>query len=81
MMEKLKKILSNVLGIPESEITDETSPDNVETWDSFNGLMLVSELENEFNVKFTMDEVTSVKCVKDIKEALKKHGINLNESS
>ena len=42
--------------------------------------MLVSELENEFNVQFTMDEVTSVKCVKDIKEALKKHGVNLYES-
>ena len=79
-MKKLKKILSNVLGIPESEITDKTSPDNLETWDSFSGLMLVSELENEFNVQFTMDEVTSVKCVKDIKEALKKHGVNLYES-
>jgi acyl carrier protein len=79
-MKKLKKILSNVLGIPESDITDETSPDNLETWDSFSGLMLVSELENEFNIQFTMDEVTSVKCVKDIKEALKKHGVDLYES-
>ena len=42
--------------------------------------MLVSELENEFNVKFTMNEVISVKCVKDIKETLKKHGISLDES-
>jgi acyl carrier protein len=76
-MEKLKQILSKILGIDENLITDETSPDNVETWDSFNGLMLVSELEEGFNVKFTMDEVVSVKCVKDIKEALKKHGVNL----
>ena len=74
-MNRLNQILSKVLRITEDQITDETSPDTVETWDSFNGLMLVSELENEFNVKFTMNEVMSVKCVKDIKEALKKHGV------
>jgi len=80
-MNRLKKILSKVLRIDEDKITDETSPENVDTWDSFNGLMLVSELETEFHVSFTMEEVTSVTCVKDIKEALKKHGVTLNESS
>lgn len=80
-MKRLKQMLSNVLQISEEEIMDETSSDNVETWDSFNGLMLVSELENEFKVKFTMDEVIAVKCVKDIKDALRKHGVDLDESS
>jgi len=78
-MKKLRMVLSKVLGIDENTITDKTSPDNVETWDSFNGLMLVSELEKEFNVKFTMDEVVSVKNVGDIKKTLRKHGIRLQE--
>lgn len=77
-MDRLKAILSKVLGIEPDSITDKTSPDNVESWDSFNGLMLASELEKGFNVKFTMDEVVSVKNVRDIKESLKKHGIKLN---
>ena len=76
-MRRLKYILSKVLEIDESLITDKTSPDNTETWDSFNALMLVSELEKEFNVKFTMEEVTAVKCVKDIKQTLTNHGIML----
>lgn len=80
-MQRLKSILSKILEIKEVEITDDTSPDNVESWDSFNGLMLASELENEFKVKFTMEEVVAVKCVKDIKESLKKHGVNLQENS
>ena len=78
-MNRLKAILSKVLSIDKDSINDKTSPDNAESWDSFNGLMLVSELEKEFNVKFTMEEVVSVKNVKDIKESLKKHGIKLNE--
>ena len=77
-MKRLKAILSKVLDINESDINEETSPDNVESWDSFNGLILVSELENSFNVKFTMEEITSVKCVSDIKKALEKQGVALD---
>lgn len=78
-MERLKSVLSNVLNIKEDTINDETSPDNVEMWDSFAGLMLVSELESQFKIKFSMDEIVAVKCVGDIKEALKRHGVVLNE--
>lgn len=76
-MERLKTILSKVLGVDKNSISNATSPDNVENWDSFNGLILVSELESTFKVKFTMEEVSSAKCVKDIKGCLRKHGVIL----
>lgn len=78
-MNKLKKILSKVLGVKEADISDDSSPDNIDSWDSFNGLMLVSELENEFKISFTIDEVVKVKTVGDIKRALIKHGVKLDE--
>lgn len=80
-MNKLKTLISRVLNVDENRITDDASPENIETWDSFSGLMLVSELENTFNVKFTLEEVTSVKCVGDIKNCLRKHRVVLDESS
>ncbi len=76
-MERLRTILSKVLGVDKQAITDTTSPDNVDNWDSFNGLILVSELESTFKVKFTMAEVSSARCVGDIKAYLKKHGVVL----
>lgn len=75
-MTQLTKIISKVLGITESSITDTTSPDNTPTWDSFNSLMLVSELENEFKVKFTMQEVSLIRSVKDIKALLQKYHVS-----
>ena len=78
-MSRLKKILSKVLEVDEKEINDDSSPDNIENWDSFNGLMLVSELENEFKVNFTMNEVINVTNVGDIKKVLVKHGIKSDE--
>ena len=76
-LEKLLNLLSKVLEIHKSKINDETSPDNTETWDSYNGLMMVSELELIFNVHFTMDEIVGVRNVGDIIKALKKHGVDL----
>jgi acyl carrier protein len=78
-MKRLHEVLARVLGIDAAAITDETSPENVATWDSFNGLLLVSELEKTFSITFTMDEVTAVKRVADIKAALQRHGVKLEE--
>ena len=74
--EKLYQLLSNVLGIAIDEINDDTSPDNTESWDSFNALVMVTELEETFEVSFTMDEVYSVQRVADIKEILNKYKVS-----
>ncbi len=76
-MKRLKQILINVLDIEEEQIKDETTPDDVENWDSFGGLMLALELEKEFDIQFTTEEVVGVACIGDIKYYLKKHGIDL----
>lgn len=78
-MARLEKILSKVLEVKQTDISDESSPDNIANWDSFNGLMLVSELENEFKISFTVDEVINVKTVGEIKKALIKHGVKSDE--
>ena len=67
------------MSVPVSQINDQSSPETIERWDSFNGLVLVDELEAEFQIKFTLDEVLDVKNVGDIKKYLRKHGVVLNE--
>ena len=79
MSKKLYEIISQVFSVPVSEISDKSSPENIESWDSFNGLVLLDELENSFNVKFSLEEITDVKTVEDIKKHLKNHGVNLDE--
>ena len=78
MSEKLYNIISKVFSVPISEINDESSPETIESWDSFNGLILVDELESNFNIKFSVSEIIDVKNVKDIKRHLNNHGVDLN---
>ncbi len=77
MEEKLYRILSEVLKVDPSAINEESSPDNIASWDSFNGLIMVTELEKSFNVKFTMEEIMLVRTVRDIKESLRRHGVKI----
>ena len=79
MSNKLYSIISKVMDVPESEINDQTSPENIESWDSFHGLVLVDELESNFNVKFTIEEIADVQNVADIKRHLKNHSADLDE--
>jgi len=79
MSKKLYDVISKVFSVQISEINDESSPETIESWDSFNGLILVDELESNFNIKFSVSEIIDVKNVKDIKRHLNNHGVDLNE--
>ena len=61
MSEKLYQIISKVFNVESNEINDETSPENLEEWDSFNFYVLLDEIENEFNMKFDLDETLEIK--------------------
>ncbi len=79
MTDEVYSIIARVFSIPETEVNDESGPENIESWDSFNGLVLVDELENHFNIKFTISEITDVKTVSDIKRHLKNHNVGLDD--
>jgi acyl carrier protein len=79
MSKRLYSIISKVMDVPISEINDESSPESIESWDSFNSYVLLDELETEFKTEFSIDEVVETKNVADIKKYLKKHGIELND--
>ena len=79
MTNSVNAIVAKVFSISESEINDESGPENIESWDSFNGLVLVDELENNFKIKFSISEITDVKTVSDIKRHLKNHDVSINE--
>jgi len=78
MSEKLYTLICKVLKIPFNEINDNTSPQTVSTWTSFIGYVMLNELENTFNVKFSIDEAMDVKNVADIKRHLKNHGVSID---
>jgi len=78
MPEKLYQIISKVMKIDISVITDELGPETIENWTSFNGYVLLNELEIGFEVKFTINEAMDVKNIGDIKRHLRNKGIKID---
>ena len=64
-MDTLKKIFSSVLGVPVETITPNLCPQNTPAWDSLNAIVLVTEIEKAFNVRFGYDEAMAVKTFGD----------------
>ncbi len=79
MSEKLYKIISKVMNINLENISDESNPSTISNWTSFNGYVLLYELETNFDVKFSIDEAMDVKNVADIKRHLQNNGVDLND--
>ena len=54
---KLKEVLSAVFEVSVESITDDSSSDTIENWDSLRHLNLIIALEEEFNVVIPDEEV------------------------
>ncbi len=77
MEKKLKQIMSQVFEVPIEEITENTSPDTVEKWDSLQHMNLILALEETFNVTFSSEEITEMLNYKLIVMTLREHGIKI----
>lgn len=60
---KLQEIFRDVFDDDEIELFDEMTADDVEDWDSLSHVNLILRIEKEFNVKFTVDEITDTENV------------------
>ena len=70
--KKLKEVFCDTFTLEESQINEDLTADDVETWDSINHLSLVMNLEDATGVKFSTEEITqlvSYKAIKSLVEA------------
>jgi acyl carrier protein len=66
IVEKLTGIFRKVFNEDSLIITDELTADAVERWDSLSHMLMISEVENEFSVKFKLKELNKMKNVGDM---------------
>jgi len=60
METKVKELFSTILEVPANKINDKTTPENIENWDSFKHIVLVSAFEEEFNISVEPEDVVEM---------------------
>ena len=63
--EKVQMIFRDVFDDDELIITDATNSDDIEDWDSLEHINLVAAVEKEFDIKFSMGQVVTMKNTQD----------------
>ncbi|MFH1417410.1 MAG: acyl carrier protein [Planctomycetota bacterium] len=74
---RLRSIVSSILGVPEDRITDDLSPDNVDTWDSLNHISLISALEQEFGLTLPAENLGDSMSLPKLRALLAEHGVEV----
>ena len=61
--EGLNEIFRDVFDDDSLVVTETTTAADIEEWDSLANINIIVSIESEFNVKFNMDEISSMKNV------------------
>jgi len=73
ILSKVNEIIADVFDDDSIEVDRETVASDVEGWDSLNHLQLMNEIEDEFEITFTMAEVQNFKNVCELIDSIAKH--------
>lgn len=68
--ERLTEVFRDVFDIEGLIITDETTADDIEDWDSLEHISLIAAVEKAFKMRFTMKEVSGMKNVGEMVDIL-----------
>ena len=63
VFKKLNEVFRDVFDDEEIIVTDATTADDIEEWDSLEHINLLAAVEQEFGMKFNMGQVVSMKNV------------------
>jgi acyl carrier protein len=70
VFERVRGIAADVLQVSASQITPESSPDTIGTWDSVHHLNLILALEQEFDRQFDPEEIDKMTSIERILEVV-----------
>lgn len=68
--DKLNDIFVDVLDLDEVALTDSTTADDIEEWDSLSHVQLVVAIEKAFGIKFTALEIMKWKNVGELADSI-----------
>ena len=69
-LDKLSNIFRVLFNRPDLELNDNLSAKDIPGWDSFNHVNLIINIEEEFSVRFSNEEVGGMQNVGNLKNLL-----------
>lgn len=77
--EKYQKIFEEIFSVNEGELNENFNFKDIDSWDSFTHLTLISELEDTFEVMFESDDILHFGGYMNGMEILKRYGVDFDK--
>ncbi|WP_102795729.1 acyl carrier protein [Bowmanella denitrificans] len=74
--QKLVQSFSSALAIAQEQVQDLLAYNSIPEWDSTAHMILIAELEGQFDVMLDTDDIIDMSSVGKAKEILTKHGVS-----
>lgn len=74
VLAKLTEVFRDVFDDEEIVLSDSTTADDIEAWDSLEHISLIAAVEKAFGMRFTMREVSGMKNVGEMVDILLQRG-------
>ncbi len=72
MMKTLEQIFLNIMGIQAlPQNFENLKIGDIEKWDSLNHMLFLMEIESEYSLKFSVDEMGDLITIEQIRKAMK----------
>lgn len=71
IFKKLTPIFVKVLEHDNFELTNTTTTDDVDGWGSLSHMVIIEEIEKEFNIKFKLMDLMTMENVGDLVKSIK----------
>ena len=72
ILHAIQEIFIDILDNKNIILSEHSSPETIEGWDSIANVNIIISVESEFGIKFGIDDIQRVKKVGDIVEAVQK---------
>lgn len=66
IIENLTRIFEETFSEPNIVLRDEMTANDVDKWDSLSHMLMITEVENTFNIKFKLKELNKMRTVGDL---------------
>lgn len=77
MTDKLIALFAEEFSVEPSILSDDSSPDSVEAWDSLAAMRLVAAIEESFDVRLSTSEIMKMRTIGIARSVLKSKGVDV----
>lgn len=77
MADQLLEVFAEEFDLPASDLSDDSSPDTVEEWDSLAAMRLVAAIEETFSVRLSTAEIMKMRSIGIARSVLRGKGVTV----